>query len=118
MTDLAKIVDLVVAGRTYIPVLQLDADGRQVDTKVRTEPVNAGTPLRRTKYRIVQPYLCSDCAALTLDPQLHNEVHDGPACEVCGCTTDNACPGGCWWVDDRLCSACAGDTPVVEAGEG
>jgi hypothetical protein len=28
------------------------------------------------------------------------------ACRVCGCTDDRACPGGCWWVDDDLCSAC------------
>lgn len=32
-----------------------------------------------------------------------------PKCAVCGCTQDNACDGGCWWVNDReilLCSAC------------
>ena len=28
-------------------------------------------------------------------------------CRVCGCTQNNACPGGCWWVEDDLCSACA-----------
>ncbi len=33
-------------------------------------------------------------------------------CCVCGCTEDNACAGGCWWIDgddmqDR-CSACEG----------
>ena len=27
-------------------------------------------------------------------------------CRVCGCTDDNACPGGCWWVEEVLCSAC------------
>lgn len=30
----------------------------------------------------------------------------GPACRVCGCTEDRACPGGCWWVEPDLCSAC------------
>jgi hypothetical protein len=29
------------------------------------------------------------------------------ACRVCGCTDDRACPGGCWWVEPDLCSACA-----------
>lgn len=34
-----------------------------------------------------------------------------PACRVCGCTENNACPGGCAWVEDpmllgELCSAC------------
>lgn len=29
-------------------------------------------------------------------------------CRVCGCTDDCACPGGCWWVEDDLCSSCVG----------
>lgn len=28
-------------------------------------------------------------------------------CRVCGCTEDNACDGGCEWVEPNLCSACA-----------
>lgn len=28
-------------------------------------------------------------------------------CRVCGCTDWQACPRGCWWVEDDLCSACA-----------
>lgn len=31
-----------------------------------------------------------------------------PACRVCGCTENNACPGGCWWVEADLCSSCVG----------
>lgn len=27
-------------------------------------------------------------------------------CRVCGCTDDKACPGGCCWVEDDLCSQC------------
>ncbi|MDD4566090.1 MAG: hypothetical protein PHE79_11530 [Eubacteriales bacterium] len=30
-------------------------------------------------------------------------------CRVCGCTQDNACPGGCYWVEEDLCSACEGE---------
>jgi hypothetical protein len=29
-------------------------------------------------------------------------------CRVCGCTDDHACPGGCYWVEDDLCSQCVG----------
>lgn len=29
------------------------------------------------------------------------------ACKVCGCTDDHACEGGCFWVAEDLCSACA-----------
>lgn len=32
-------------------------------------------------------------------------------CRVCGCTDIEACPGGCYWVEDDLCSEC------VETGE-
>jgi hypothetical protein len=28
-------------------------------------------------------------------------------CRVCGCTDNNACEGGCSWVEDDLCSKCA-----------
>lgn len=30
-----------------------------------------------------------------------------PVCRVCGCTQNNACPGGCSWIEPDLCSACA-----------
>lgn len=28
-------------------------------------------------------------------------------CRGCGCTNWAACEGGCWWVEDDLCSSCA-----------
>jgi hypothetical protein len=39
------------------------------------------------------------------------------SCRICGCTDTQACPGGCYWVEPNLCSACAeaplpfGDAP-------
>ena len=96
--------DVTIGGRVYIPLLHLDIDGRQVATKVRDRtnpPFNT---------RVVKPYACSECAALTIDPKVHNEAHDGPACEGCGCTEDNACEGGCHWVAPGLCSQC--DAPM------
>lgn len=27
-------------------------------------------------------------------------------CKHCGCTDDQACPGGCHWVAPEVCSAC------------
>lgn len=32
-------------------------------------------------------------------------------CRSCGCTDERACPGGCSWVEEDLCSACAGPAP-------
>jgi hypothetical protein len=28
-------------------------------------------------------------------------------CRVCGCTWAHACEGGCYWIEDDLCSKCA-----------
>jgi hypothetical protein len=28
-------------------------------------------------------------------------------CRICGCTDNHACPEGCYWVEEDLCSACA-----------
>lgn len=33
-------------------------------------------------------------------------IETEPACRVCGCTESRACLGGCWWVEDDLCSTC------------
>jgi hypothetical protein len=35
-------------------------------------------------------------------------------CRVCGCTNFSACAGGCWWVEDDLCSTC-GSGPTGDA---
>lgn len=32
---------------------------------------------------------------------------DVQRCRICGCTDNNACSGGCYWVEDNLCSQCA-----------
>jgi uncharacterized protein with PIN domain len=29
-------------------------------------------------------------------------------CRVCGCSDEDACEGGCYWVEEDLCSACVG----------
>jgi hypothetical protein len=44
------------------------------------------------------------------------KLFDEQKCRVCGCTEDNACKGGCYWVEDDLCSRCAemGLTEKVE----
>lgn len=40
-------------------------------------------------------------------------------CRVCGCTEDNACEGGCYWVGEDLCNKCTessltGDETAIE----
>lgn len=32
------------------------------------------------------------------------------SCRHCGCTDNQACPDGCWWTGDTLCSACTPST--------
>ncbi len=33
-------------------------------------------------------------------------IFDEDKCQICGCTDDNACEGGCYWVAEHLCSNC------------
>lgn len=37
-----------------------------------------------------------------------NEIFDPDdrRCRVCGWTQFNACPGGCYWIEEDLCSKC------------
>lgn len=39
---------------------------------------------------------------------------DEQRCRVCGCTWNTPCEGGCFWVEDDLCSACCDKDPGLE----
>ncbi len=60
------------------------------------------------------------CDTEKLDMLFHKELPeedpliDFRRCRVCGCTDDYACPGGCYWIEENLCSACAGITLFLE----
>jgi hypothetical protein len=44
------------------------------------------------------------------EAELGNGVFDKETeqkCRICGCTQNNACVGGCYWVEKDLCSKCA-----------
>ena len=72
-------------------------------------------------------YICSECGTdeaildaagkepvpfnqwgmvLGFDSEDDEPLFDEQACRICGCTWDNACEGGCYWVEDDLCSRC------------
>lgn len=56
--------------------------------------------------------------ALAVQEQRGRDIAAGlPACEVCGCTENAACAGGCHWVTPGLCSACA-ETGLGSRGAG
>ncbi|WP_206458683.1 hypothetical protein [Anaerovorax sp. IOR16] len=40
--------------------------------------------------------------------------YDEQKCRICGCTWYNACPGGCYWVEEDLCSACVDVAKEIE----
>jgi hypothetical protein len=33
-------------------------------------------------------------------------MFDEQKCRICGCTQNNACEGGCYWIEDDFCSQC------------
>lgn len=41
------------------------------------------------------------------------EADEQMRCRVCGCTWNNGCPGGCYWVEPDLCSQCIDKVGVL-----
>jgi hypothetical protein len=39
-------------------------------------------------------------------------------CSKCGCTDDDACVGGCYWVEPNLCSRCQSPQVKSEPSDG
>jgi len=82
-------------------------------------------PVRNALSRRANVYICNSCGmeealldAAGKDPLplnewamvkgFDNEYEEAEqTCRVCGCTWDNACEGGCYWVEEDLCSKCA-----------
>jgi hypothetical protein len=60
--------------------------------------------------------LASVAAGEPLPQDLAEADDDQAQCTVCGCTDEDPCPGGCWWVPGQwmqdLCSACS-PTPTA-----
>ncbi|RJX17688.1 MAG: hypothetical protein C4575_12655 [Desulforudis sp.] len=46
----------------------------------------------------------------------HTPLVANATCRVCGCTDDLACPGGCYWVEQNLCSRCAEEMEMAAQG--
>lgn len=59
-----------ISGRGFVPIVLLDAEGRRAELRIRDVSSPTGTA-------VVQPWACSECAAMTLDPPAHNEAHHG-----------------------------------------
>lgn len=38
-------------------------------------------------------------------------------CRVCGCTNDNSCDGGCFWVEEDLCHRCVKNDLISQIEE-
>lgn len=56
------------------------------------------------------------CHAEVIRDRLLGHIPPEHVCQSCGCTEDDACvvqqedfTGMCWWEEDDLCSACAGE---------
>lgn len=88
-------------------------------------------PIRNSLSRYAYVYICNECGTEEammdftgmeplpfekwgmalgfneLEEESDEELFDVQKCRVCGCTDNNACEGGCYWVEDDLCSKCA-----------
>ncbi len=52
--------------------------------------------------------ICIKKSSLQSDGELAEiTIHDSDVkCRICGCDWFHACPGGCYWVEEDLCSSC------------
>ncbi|RCX20900.1 hypothetical protein DFR58_101102 [Anaerobacterium chartisolvens] len=46
-------------------------------------------------------------ALVDLEAEEYGSEAEEGKCRVCGCTWNTPCEGGCYWVEDDLCSKCA-----------
>lgn len=76
--------DVIVApvgkGTGVVRVSRIDVKDSEVDVRIM--------PLMKTINEVIKP-------------------KEEQKCRVCGCTWGNACPGGCYFVEDNLCNKCA-----------
>ena len=45
--------------------------------------------------------------------KLMEQAGNETVCRVCGCTEENACGDGCYWVEPGLCSSCTSSLPTL-----
>jgi len=105
-------------------VITFDADGEfcyYVVVRLDMETVNVLQKLGATnadimhnarwskedKFMVIDLTLFGFCFANWWSSESGFSLIDERKCRVCGCTQNNACPGGCYWVDDDLCNRCA-----------
>ena len=98
---LSLMMDLEVANRTFHLRLQelLEADDFNFAHDIVGIQNNIDRQSKTFRDLFIPRYSapCADQA---------NESEEEQTCRNCGCTWDNACPGGCHWVEENLCSCC------------
>lgn len=82
-----------------------DEEGAQPNQGFLAATIEAELIVRQSMTDEAADLLFSECGAPFL-PDLRPLAIS--QCRVCGCTDRCACPEGCSWVEDDLCSACAG----------
>jgi hypothetical protein len=86
--------------RNAYPFIRVEQAGR-LDFGVQGMDVDVGDVVMRTEGKYVH------FTAVDRFDELWDWTPDAaPCCSVCGCTDDDACEDGCWWVKPNLCSAC------------
>jgi hypothetical protein len=120
---LRDLYEELLDGATYArQLLEERADRQALVEKLRTLAADDGHLAAWMAGHQLKPsaYAPQVLAAVLAD--LEQDTVDAdpvPACRVCGCTEDQACEGGCHWVDDpqmgELCSRCEGAVLKVTA---
>lgn len=111
------VMPVPIGSPVYIPYRTMELDGtvaKGIDQMYLTGYIKEGTGEFYTvaddfggTTDIIPNELCTtrDAAEVMLE-EIDATAGNEQKCRVCGCTQDSACPGGCYWVEDDLCSQC------------
>jgi ferredoxin len=110
--ELARECSLTSRGRVAALLLHVSTAAQAINCELAPTPERVAADRRWERAEQIAWGLLTD--TIPVDADL---FPDGPdfaalgirACRVCGCTDDHACPVGCFWIEDDLCSECIPD---------
>lgn len=107
-----KITDFVALQRTMKMLRMTAASLRYMSETARGDYAEAHLDAAREHVIRARRLLAADHAPSTWSLMHDNpkeiEIPESPIhCDMCGCSEDDACPGGCSWALPGICSECA-----------
>ncbi|TIL36192.1 hypothetical protein [Mesorhizobium sp.] len=85
--------------------MQEQSADRSTDPLFRAAEAADYLLINELRQAVVDAVPMADFNAADGNPKMPSRL--GQFCRKCGCTQEDGCANGCWWVEDDLCSSCA-----------